>query len=283
MQSYLDGYEGYDIVEVNGVQTVTVSYQGETYRVYEEQDGAWMRSYADMVRFVHADGTFDLEAGNVFSFGVEESVDDQGRKVITINKEDYRRYKEAVAKIFEGLDPAGLVFLDVNHGSGADRSLTGENDVLLNLYRTGLPQIIGWASYGDIRIATLATDKGPISVSFVAGEILDFGARDTIGDAVSEMSKVASNNRDTDGRVILFVLMTSEGVMESEYYAIKNQNSYELIRALARGLKMSLEDFEGITRPSSEWVPSQQFMVAEKLIELEQPLPVHELEVKLLN
>lgn len=283
--NHLKGFEKYEVSEVNGVRAITVTHNGENYLLYKDEGGIWVKSYDDMPKCVRGDGTFDFEtAGKIFTFGVEETKDDQGRQVITINKEDYRRYKEVVAKIYSSLDPAGLAFLDVvSSDGGSYASLTGEEGLKLNIYKDGWPQIIGWARRGDIWIATFATDKGPISVSFVEGKILYFGETDRTGDAVLEMSEVANNNKNTNGGVYLRILMTSEGVQANPDYTIKNPKSEAIVRALARGLKMSFEDFERITRPSFEWGRSQQFMVAEKLVGLEQPLPAYDIEVELLN
>lgn len=282
-QEYLNGFkEGYRVVDENGVQAVLVTYGGQEYKVLVEENGVWVRNYDDMAKFVH-DKSFDMEAANVFSFGVEESeesVDGQVRKVITINKEDYRLYKEAMEKILASLDPESLGSISIEYiRSSIGTTLTGNVELKLQVLRSdGLPQMIGLAYDKDhgVWMVTLATDNGPITLSFVDGKIIDFGENDHYGDMAEEMSHIANGYVGLD-QIGIPCLMTSESLNGDPIFTIGDVEAEAKLRALARGLGMSFEELTEIVGSEFTWVDKKQIEVAKTLSELDQPIPAYDI------
>lgn len=279
-QDYLNGFEeGYRIVDENGVQAVLVTYGGQEYKVMVEENGVWVRNYDDMAKFVHGK-SFDMEAGKVFSFGVEESEDYRGRKVITINKEDYLLYKEAMEKILASLDPESLGSISIEYiRSSIGTTLTGNVELKLQVLRSdGLPQMIGLAYDKDhgVWMVTLATDKGPITLSFVDGKIIDFGENDHYGDMAEEMSHIANGYVGLD-EIGIPCLMTSESLNGDPIFTIGDVEAEAKLRALARGLGMSFKELTQIVGSEFTWVDKKQIGVAKTLSELDQPIPAYDI------
>lgn len=278
MQSYLDGYDGYDVVEVDGVQTVAISYNGEAFRVFEEQDGAWVRSYADLAKFVRPDGTFDLESGNVFSFGVEESVDDQGRQVSRINQADYDAYKAAMKRIYESLDPAGLKAADVLYQrSGINTTLTGEKELII--YVNDLPpQIIGGACKDNVCLATLALQGGPITIIYIrSGGVGFIGGSVYLESEEQTLLTVASGRKL--GYVDMDFLLSTEAINPDGNFTIKNSENQAALRGWARGLNFSFEDLEAMGGDSYGWVDTKYLKLIQILSKLDQPLPIYDINI----
>jgi len=272
MQAYLDSFEAYQMLEVDGIWVITVTHYSQEYKVMVEEDGVWVRSYDDMAKFVHADGTFDMEtAKEVLSFGLNESKDD-------INTDDYRRYTEAVVKIFDGLDPAGLKAAEVSyHRSGISTTLTGEKE--LEIYVNGSsPQIIGVACQEKLCLATIAVQGGPITIVFTRNGGVGFIGGSVYLESEEQTLLTLASGRKLD-YVAMSILLSTEAMNPDGDFTIKNLDNQTMLRQLAMRLDFSFEDLEAIHGDSFHWVDSKYLELVKTLSSLGRPLPIYDIDI----
>ncbi len=278
VQEYLNGFESYDVVEVDGVNSIVVTYGGQEYKVMVEENGVWVRNYDDMAKFVNEDGSFNMEAAEVFSFGVEESVDDQGRKVISINQADYDAYKAEMIKTYEEtMDQSQLGVTDAESAANGNyATLTGERELLLNFTEETLPRLIGLAGNGVFRVATLGTGNGVVMIVYPGGEGLGFKEGSYNLDSVEQvMTRIAGGN-ETVGQILFRCLMTSESVNPEPQYTLGSPETEQIWRALARGYGLSFEEFVEMVGDPFSWGPKADTQVIKALLGWPQPVPVYE-------
>jgi len=278
IQEYLNGFESYDIVEVDGVNSVVVTYGGQEYTVLVEENGAWVRNYDDMAKFVNEDGSFNMEAAKVFSFGVEETGDDQGRPVIRINQADYDAYKAAMIKIYKTMDNSQLGVADVEGTeNGSHGTLTGERELLLRFTDKTPPRLIGLAGNGPLRVGALGSGNGGVvMIAYFGGEGLGFKEGTYNVDSVEQvMIRIAGGN-ETVGSIRFMCLMNSESVNPEPKYTIGNPETEQIWRAVARGYGISFEEFVTMVGDPFGWGDKTTVKVLEALFKMNQPVPVYE-------
>lgn len=261
MQAYLDSFEAYQVVEVDGILAITVIYEGKQYRVMVEKDGGWAGVYDQMTEFRHEDGTFDVEpAAQVFTFRTVESVDEEGRQVMEINPVDYEAYQAVMAEIYAGMKPEELAQGHPHfRRRGAPDSLTGEVEVHIifdeaaNNVQAPPLRVIGSARAGEAQIATLATAAGPLTIVYMAGEGIGLSNIFDQGITMCAAQGIDQIGANTDKLyIIVKTLMASEAENPDFDYAIGNPEALAELRTWGWGWGMRVDEIEELELGSEE-------------------------------
>jgi len=282
IQTYLDTFSSYRITEIKGVPSIFVTHGDQEYLVMQETKGEWVRNYNDMSKFVHPDGSFDMAAAEVFSFGVDHSLNPDGQPVVQINLADYAAYQAAMAQIYNTLaGKTQLVVPEITYArSGIGSTLTGETELLIHLPPEGQLRLIGSAASGEFRLITLATSYGPFTFSLVRGKIIDYGVNDNIGDTIEEFNFLAqgTTRREVEYGVDYLgikILLTSDQLNPRPSFTIADPTAEANLRALSRGLDYSLDQLAAEVDIPYHWLGCQ-LELFQTLSGLPQPLPVYQ-------